>query len=140
MMNELEKKEIAELIRQASENTKGRGIEKYDTYDDLPVEAEDGDLAYVKNAGGIVITEPFKFGKKYAVFVPKREIPGDALITLPAAEDDDMPFSRFMAADFRTASAEKEGMCFWQKANKKREYVSQKRLRHRTGAAALQTG
>lgn len=103
--------EIAELIKKAAESS-GKGIEKYEDYFSLPEDAEDGDIAFVKTASGTAITEPFKFGKKYAVFVPKREIGRDDLISLPAAEDDDMPFARFMAADFRTASADKESICF----------------------------
>lgn len=41
--------EIVGMIRKASENAKG-GMEKYETFELLPDEADEGDLAYVKNA------------------------------------------------------------------------------------------
>ena len=63
--------EIVDMIRKASENVKG-GIEKYENFELLPDEAEDGDLAYVKNASGTVITEPFVFGRKCSCTVRKQ--------------------------------------------------------------------
>ena len=63
--------EIIGMIRKASENAKG-GIEKYETFELLPDEADEGDLAYVKNASGTVITESFEFGRKCSCTVRKQ--------------------------------------------------------------------
>ena len=104
--------EIIEMVRKASESTKSSGIEKYETFDLLPSEAEDGDLAYVKTASGTVIAEPFEFDKKYARFIPKREIAKDSLKSLPSDENDDEVSASIMSAEFRTATAEKEELCY----------------------------
>ena len=104
--------EIIEMVRKASESTKSSGIEKYETFDLLPSEAEDGDLAYVKTASGTVITEPLEFDKKYARFIPKREIAKDSLKSLPSDENDDEVSASIMSAEFRTATAEKEELCY----------------------------
>lgn len=103
--------EIIGMIRKASENAKG-GIEKYETFELLPDEAEEGDLAYVKNTSGTVITEPFEFGKKYVRFIPKREIERDCLKSLPSDENDDEPITALMSAEFRTSSDEKDNVCY----------------------------
>ena len=103
--------EIIGMIRKASENAKG-GIEKYENFELLPDEAEDGDLAYVKNASGKTITEPFEFGKKYARFIPKREIDRNCLKSLPSDENDDEPITALMSAEFRTTSDEKDDICY----------------------------
>lgn len=103
--------EIVGMIRKVSENAKG-GIEKYENFELLPDEAEDGDLAYVKNASGTVIAEPFEFGKKYARFIPKREIDRNCLKSLPSDEDDDEPITALMSAEFRTTSDEKDNVCY----------------------------
>ena len=104
--------EIIEMVRKASESTKSSGIEKYETFDLLPSEAEDGDLAYVKTASGTVIAEPFEFDKKYARFIPKREIAKDSLKSLPSDENDDEVSASIMSAEVRTATAEKEELCY----------------------------
>ncbi len=103
--------EIVGMIRKASENAKG-GIEKYENFELLPDEAEDGDLAYVKNASGTAITEPFEFGRKYARFIPKREIDRNCLKSLPSDENDDEPIAALMSAEFRTTSDEKDNVCY----------------------------
>ena len=63
--------EIIGMIRKASENVKDV-MEKYETFELLPDEADEGDLAYVKNASGTVITEPFEFGRKCSCTVRKQ--------------------------------------------------------------------
>lgn len=103
--------EIIGMIRKASENAKG-GIEKYETFELLPDEADEGDLAYVKNASGTVITESFEFGRKYARFIPKREIDRNCIKSLPSDEDDDEPITALMSAEFRTTSDEKDNVCY----------------------------
>jgi hypothetical protein len=103
--------EIIDMIRKASENAKG-GIEKYETFELLPDEADEGDLAYLKNASGTVITEPFEFDKKYARFIPKREIAKDSLKSLLSDGNDDEMSASIMSAEFRTATAEKEELCY----------------------------
>lgn len=103
--------EIVDMIRKASENAKG-GMEKYETFELLPDEADEGDLAYVKNASGTVITEPFEFDKKYARFIPKREIDRNCLKSLPSDENDDEPIAALMSAEFRTTSDEKDNVCY----------------------------
>lgn len=103
--------EIIGMIRKASENVKG-GMEKYETFELLPDEADEGDLAYVKNASGTVITEPFAFGRKYARFIPKREIDRNCLKSLPSDENDDEPITALMSAEFRTTSDEKDNLCY----------------------------
>lgn len=103
--------EIVDMIRKALENAKG-GIEKYENFELLPDEAEDGDLAYVKNASGTVITEPFEFGRKYARFIPKREIDRNCLKSLPSDENDDEPITALMSAEFSTTSDEKDNLCY----------------------------
>lgn len=104
--------EIVEMIRKASENTKSSGIKKYETFDLLTSEAEDGDLAYVKTESGTVITEPFEFDKKYARFIQKREIVKDALKSLLSDENDNEMPASIMSAEFRTATAEREELCY----------------------------
>lgn len=103
--------EIVDMIRKASENAKG-GMEKYETFELLPDEADEGDLAYMKNASGTVITEPFEFGRKYARFIPKREIDRNCLKSLPSDENDDEPITALMSAEFRTTSDEKDNVCY----------------------------
>lgn len=103
--------EIVDMIRKALENVKG-GIEKYENFELLPDEAEDGDLAYVKNASGTVITEPFEFGRKYARFIPKREIDRNCLKSLLSDENDDEPITALMSAEFSTTSDEKDNLCY----------------------------
>lgn len=99
--------EIIGMIRKASENAKG-GIEKYETFELLPDEADEGDLAYVKNASGTVITEPFEFGRKYARFIPKREIGKEAFKALPK---DETSLST-MSAEFSVTASEKDRICY----------------------------
>lgn len=87
-------------------------MEKYETFELLPDEADEGDLAYVKNASGTGITEPFEFGRKYARFIPKREIDRNCLKSLPSDENDDEPITALMSAEFRTTSDEKDNVCY----------------------------
>ena len=104
--------EIAELIRQASENAKGKGIEKYDNCTLLPTDAEEGDLAYVINDYGETITEPFEFEKRYAKFIPKQSIEKEHLALLPQVELDDEVLIGAAGIIIRTASADHERICY----------------------------
>ena len=93
--------EIIGMLRKASESENGDGIKKYETFDFLPTDAEEGDIAFVKTASGAVITESFEFSKKYARFIPKREINRDFLKLLPSDEED---YPAVMSAEFKTSS------------------------------------
>lgn len=104
--------EILELIRQASENAKGGGIEKYDNCTLLPTDAEEGDIAYVINDYGETITEPFEFEKRYERFVPKESIEKEFLSLLPQVEMDDGVHLGMAGVKVRTASADHERICY----------------------------
>lgn len=104
--------EIAEMIRKASENAKGTGIEKYETFVDLPAEAEEGDLAYVINDYGETITVPFEFEKRYERLVPKQSIEKEYLALLPQVEMDEGVHLGAAGVKIRTASADHERICY----------------------------
>ena len=66
----------------------GAGIEKYDTFECLPEDAQDGDLAYVKKDSS-VLSSSFEFGKHYAAFRLKENLSADILSALPIHPDLD---------------------------------------------------
>lgn len=105
--------EISALIKKASENS-GKGIERYETYDSLPTDAEDGDIAYVLHDSGELLTGDFEFEKQYARFVPKRSIETESLKDLPALDidEDDGISLRGAGIQFRSVSAEKDRICY----------------------------
>lgn len=89
------------------------GVKKYAFFENLPADAENGDLAYVMNDSGL-ITEPFEFQKTYAAFRVKDNYDRDAFLTLPPLPEDweeDMAlFSRFVP--FNVRNADNDEICY----------------------------
>ena len=89
------------------------GVKKYEYFEDLSADAEEGDLAYVMNDSGL-ITEPFEFQKPYAAFRVKDDYDRDAFLALPPmpedwAEEMEM-FSRFVS--FNLQNNDDDEICY----------------------------
>ena len=89
------------------------GIIKYERCEDLPRDAEDGDLAYVMNDSGDMLIGPIEFDTYYAALHFKEDMDRDILQSLPSMgyEESDLPFTRYVGIDFRTDKY--ENLCFF---------------------------